>query len=92
MRSADGAMSKPRPTVGKRARQDQKRARAQAKVERKAERQSTVVDLLPHPTLTEPELMEELAGLHRALEAGELPLGDFEEQRDHIRSQLERLV
>jgi hypothetical protein len=79
-------------TLGKRQVQAQKRAKAQAKTERREARHSGE----PEPDgassgMSEPEIMEELATLSRALEAGEISLQEFEERREHLRSQLERL-
>lgn len=80
-------------SVGKRQRERQKIERAQHKAERKAARQAG--DSKPADgvvsTRTEAELIEELGGLHRALEAGELSPADFEEQRDRLQAQFEQL-
>lgn len=79
-------------SVGKRQRERQKRERAQAKVERKAARQTSgseeTDDLSPR---SETELITELGALQRTLEAGKLSPEEFEEQRDRIQAQLERL-
>jgi hypothetical protein len=86
-------MSRPRSTYGKRQREQEKREKAQAKVERKVARQTLDPDEeSPEPVeASESELIEALAGLHVAYEAGDVPLDDFEERRDHIRAQLERI-
>lgn len=80
-------------SVGKRQREREKVERAQAKAERKAARQASageVVDgLSPR---SESELMEDLEALHRAQEAGEVSLDDFEVRRDRIQAQFERLL
>jgi len=85
-------VSRPRSTYGKRQREQEKREKAQAKVERKVARQTLDPeqgdDLVE---ASESELIEELAGLHGAYEAGDVALDDFEERRDHIRAQLERI-
>jgi hypothetical protein len=85
-------------SVGKRQREQQKRERAQAKVERKAVRQAfdgdaiggeATEDVSPR---SESELMEDLGALHRAFEADELSVEDFEEHRDRIQAQFARLL
>lgn len=79
-------------SVGKRERERQSRERAQAKAERKAARQTTEVEEPEIASLrSEPELIEELAALQRTFEAGQISPEDFEERRDRIRAQLERL-
>ncbi len=85
-------MTRPRTTSGKRQRQEQKRQKAQAKVERRVARQADSDEPAPEVTgASESELMEALADLHRALEAGDVPLNEFEDRREIIRTQLEQL-
>jgi len=85
-------VSRPRSTYGKRQREQEKREKAQAKVERKVARQTLDPEQGDDPVeASESELIEELAGLHGAYEAGDVALDDFEERRDHIRAQLERI-
>jgi hypothetical protein len=86
-------VSRPRSTYGKRQREQDKREKAQAKVERKVARQTLDPDDPNQEPVeaSESELIEALAGLHGAFEAGDVPLDDFEERRDHIRAQLERI-
>lgn len=85
-------MAKSKTTSGKRLRQERQRVKAQAKLERRAERRQVAAEESPEPVeSTESELIDELAGLHRSLEAGELSLQDFEGRREHIRTQLEQL-
>lgn len=85
-------MTRSRATWAKRQRQEQKRAKARAKEERRDARHSAPDDPLTVPVeASEPELLEELASLHRALESGEVELQEFEDRRDHIRTQLENL-
>jgi ribosomal protein S13 len=81
-----------RPTAGKRNLQQQKREKAQAKVARKAARRAAgaLTTIVPVEA-TEAELIEQLANLHRAAEAGELTAQEFEEGREHIRKQLEQI-
>jgi hypothetical protein len=85
-------LTKSRTTSGKRQRQQQQREKAQAKVERKAARQASEPEGLTQPVeSSELELMEELAVLHRSIEAGDITYQEFEERREHIRQQLEQL-
>jgi hypothetical protein len=79
-------------SVGKRQRERQKVERAQAKAQRKAARQATGSE----PTggfspRSESELIDDLGALHRAFEAGEVSPEDFEERRNRIQAQFERL-
>ncbi len=85
-------VTRPKVTSGKRQRQEQKRSKALAKAERRTERRAA------DPTPSEPvagaeesQLVEELAELHRALEEGTLGQSEFEEQRERVRTLLERL-
>jgi hypothetical protein len=86
-------MTRPRSTYGKRQREQEKREKAQAKVERKVARQTLDPDDENQAPVeaSESELIAALADLHGAFEAGEVALDDFEERRDHIREQLERI-
>jgi hypothetical protein len=85
-------MSKPRTTYGKRQREQEKREKAQAKVERREARHAVDLEAVDEPVeASESELIEALAGLHGAFDAGDVTLDDFEERRDHIRAQLERI-
>ncbi len=61
-------------------------------MERKAARQASEPEGLTQPVeSTELELMEEMAVLHRSIEAGDMSYQEFEEKREHIRQQLEHL-
>ena len=85
-------MSSRRQTAGKRDLQQQKLAKARAKVARKAARHAADPDATPVPVeATEAELIEQLAELHRASGAGEVSEQKFEERREHIRKQLEQI-
>lgn len=87
-------MTRSRTTAGKRNVQQQKREKAQAKRERRAARKdadTTGSDAI-HLDTNEGELIEKLAGLHGALEAGRMTPQAFEEGREHIRSQLELIA
>jgi hypothetical protein len=79
-------------SAGKRERERQKLEKAQAKAERKAARQASdaPVDDGSSPR-SEAELIEDLAALHRAFEAGEVSSEDFEEKRDRLQAELEQL-
>lgn len=80
-------------SLGKRQRERQKLERAQAKAERKAARQATDDEVTDDPSpRSEFELVEDLGALHRAFEANEVSLEDFETRRDRIQAQLERLL
>lgn len=85
-------MTKPRTTAGKRNIQTQKREKAQAKQERKAARRAEDTEVPAAPLdVDEAGLIEELAQIHAALEAGDLSLVDFESRRDGIRQQLQQI-
>ena len=86
-------MSKPRATAGKRNVEQHKREKAQAKQARKAARMAIDPGADSTPVLsTEAELIDELAGLHRAVESGVLSPQDFEDGRERIRQQLEQIT
>lgn len=79
-------------SAGKRERERQKRERAQAKAERRAARQETgSEDTDRYPSRSEAQLIDELGLLHRASEAGEVSPEDFEERRNQIQIQFDRL-
>jgi len=81
-----------RPTAGKRNLQQQKREKAQAKVARKAARRAADPETTLVPVdATEGELIEQLANLHRAAEAGTVSAQEFEERREHLRKQFEQI-
>ncbi len=86
-------MSRPRTTAGKRNVQQQKRARAQAKQERLAARRTAApADAAPLAGgATEPELIDELARLHSAFEAGTITLDQLDERQEQIREDLEQI-
>ncbi len=82
-------------SVGKRQRERQKLERAQAKAERRAARQAGLPaggDALGPADRSEPELIDELRALQRAFGEGEMSAEDFEEGRDRIQAQLQRLL
>lgn len=72
--------------------QQHKREKAQAKQERRAARRLEGPDVdAPPVEATEGELLEQLAALHRAVEAATLSPEDFESRREEIRLQLEQI-
>jgi hypothetical protein len=86
-----------RTTYGKRERENTKREKVQAKSDRRVARQTSTLDgdleAEPEalPDASESELIEQLAGLHRAFGAGEVGLDELEEQQELIRAQLARI-
>ena len=79
-------------SAGKRERERQKLEKAQAKAERRAARQAA--DPQPDdgtPSRSEAEVIDELGALHRAYEAGEVSLEDFEERRDRLQAEFGQL-
>lgn len=80
-------------SVGKRQRERQKLEQAQAKAERKAARRAADAEPALGPSSrSEAELIDDLQALHQALEAGKVSPEEFEERREGIRAQLERLA
>lgn len=80
-------------SVGKRQRERQKLEQAQAKAERRAARHAADIEPdVVRSHRSEAELIEDLAALHQALEAGELSTEEFEERRAGIQAQLEQLL
>ena len=86
-------MSRRRTTYGKRDRENTKREQAKAKSERRAARHASTPesDAEPSPEATESELIDQLAGLHHAFDAGDVGLDELEEQQELIREQLARI-
>ena len=85
-------MTRSRITAGKRNVQQQKHEKAVAKRERRAARRTASPDTTGvDVTMSESELINELAKLHEAVESGRITLGQFEERREDVRSQLQRL-
>lgn len=85
-------MTRPRTTIGKRNVQQMKRERAQAKQERRAARREAPDVSAVLVEDSESDLIEELAGLSKALEAGELSPSEFEERRERVRAKLEQVA
>jgi len=85
-------MSRPRTTAGKRNVQQRKREKAQASQERRAARRlaGPQVDATPVEA-SEPELIDELARIHSAVETGAMAPEEFEQRRELIRLQLEQI-
>jgi hypothetical protein len=69
-----------------------KRERAQAKQERRAARREAPDVSAVLVEDSESDLIEELAGLSKALEAGELSPSEFEERRERVRAKLEQVA
>ncbi len=85
-------MTRPRTTVGKRNIQQQKYEKARAKQERRAARRAAPTDTDGvDVSMSESELIDELAKLHAAMESGRVSLQEFEERREEIRRQLQQL-
>jgi len=82
-----------RTTYGKRERENTKREKVKAKSDRRVARQASALDGDPEasPEASESELIEQLAGLHRAFDAGYVELDELEEQQEVIREQLARI-
>jgi hypothetical protein len=80
-------------TAGKRNVQQLKREKAQAKQARREARRAAPVDgqEVTPVVATEAELIEQLAAIHSALEAGGLSPQAFEEQRERIGEALEQI-
>ena len=85
-------MSRSRTTAGKLQRQQQKQAKARTKLERREARHLVGPESAAAPSeVSESQLLEELAVLHRALESEQVSLQEFEDRRERIRIQLEQL-
>jgi hypothetical protein len=79
-------------SAGKRERDRQKLEKAQAKAERKAARQAADAQgEAESSSRSESELIDELAALHRAFEAGEISVEVFEEKRDSLQAEFGQL-
>jgi hypothetical protein len=80
-------------SVGKRLREREKLEKARAKEERKAARQAARGESLEDsPPPSESKLMEELANLQRALEAGQVSDEDFAASQERIQAAFQRLL
>jgi hypothetical protein len=80
-------------SAGKRQREREKLDKARDKAERKAVRLATNPESPDTSSLrSESELIEDLGAIHRAFEAGDLPLEDFEERRDLLQSELAQVA
>jgi hypothetical protein len=79
-------------SAGKRQRERQKLEKAQAKAARRAAQRAA--DAGPEGSFyprSESEFIEDLEGLQRAFEAGEVSQEDFEERRDRLQAEFEQL-
>ncbi|MGC8480639.1 MAG: hypothetical protein ACP5PJ_03755 [Acidimicrobiales bacterium] len=79
-------------SAGKRQREAQKLDRAQAKAERRAARltESPEEITLP-PGRSEAAIIEDMAALHRATEAGEISPDEFADRLSALQAQLQQL-
>lgn len=86
-------MTRGRSTFGKHDREQQKRAKAKAKAERRVARHTAEPEEGSGPVsgATEAELIEQLGSVHRSLKAGEIGLEEFETRQEQIRSELQRI-
>jgi hypothetical protein len=83
-------VSRRRTTFGKLQRDRDKQAKAQAKLERRAQRaeQSDEQPEAPAPEVDQAKILAQLAELHAAFDDGKMGLEDFEARRDELTSQL----
>jgi 16S rRNA U1498 N3-methylase RsmE len=84
-------VSRRRTTFGKLQRDRDKQAKAQAKLERKAQRAEQADEQHPDasaPEVDQAEVLAQLAELHAAFDDGKMGLEDFEARRDELTSQL----
>jgi hypothetical protein len=84
-------VSRRRTTFGKLQRDRDKQAKAQAKLERKAQRAEQADEQQPDasaPEVNQAEVLAQLAELHAAFDDGKMGLEDFEARRDELTSQL----
>jgi hypothetical protein len=84
-------MSKRRVTFGKLQRERDKQAKQAAKRDRRAARlEESDSDEVPEaaPAGDQTAVLEALAALHEAYDAGRMGIDEFEEQRDELRSRL----
>ena len=84
-------MAQQRSTFAKLQRDRDKKDKAIAKAERRAQRATAPAEPAPvemHPD-TEAAVLQELAELHAAFEAGTVSADDFETRRDQLRGQLQ---
>ena len=86
-------MTRPRTTANKRNVQQLKREKAQTKQARREARRAAPEggQKVTPAAATEAELIEQLAAIHGALEAGNLSPQAFEEQRERIGEALEQI-
>lgn len=84
-------MSRRRTTFGKLQRDRDKQAKAQAKLERRAQRAEQTDEQgseVPAPEVDQAKVLAQLAELHAAFDDGKMGLEDFEARRDELTSQL----
>jgi hypothetical protein len=84
-------VSRRRTTFGKLQRDRDKQAKAQAKLERRAQRAEQTDEQgseAPAPEVDQAKVLAQLAELHAAFDDGKMGLEDFEARRDELTSQL----
>jgi hypothetical protein len=84
-------VSRRRTTFGKLQRDRDKQAKAQAKLERRAQRAEQSDEQepdAPAPEVDQAKVLAQLAELHAAFDDGKMGLEDFEARRDELTSQL----
>jgi hypothetical protein len=83
-------VSRRRTTFGKLQRDRDKQAKAQAKLERRAQRaeQSDEQEGDAAPEIDQAKVLAQLAELHAAFDDGKMGLEDFEARRDELTSKL----
>jgi hypothetical protein len=87
-------MAKQRSTFGKIQREQEKRAKAQAKRDKRAQRgtadEANASDETPQATAADQgAILDALARLYQEYENGELETDDFELRRDELRAQID---
>ncbi len=85
-------MAKSRSTFGKIQREQDKRARAKEKLERREERKEEALERSTAPAdggpVDESKILLELAKIHEDFADGRMSFEDFEERQEELRSQL----
>jgi hypothetical protein len=85
-----GVVAQQRSTFAKLQRDRDKKDKAIAKAERRAQRATAPAEPAPEGLAPDAEaaVLQELAEIHAAFEAGTMSADDFETRRDQLRSQL----
>ena len=86
-------MAKQRSTFGKIQREQEKRAKAQAKRDKRAQRgsesEAETDETAPRAAADQGAILDALARLYQQYENGELETDDFELRRDELRAQID---